>query len=210
MIWLPLETQQQQEPPHGAATPPAGNGTAGDSGNDGQQFTVSVGNRKGVFFQYKTSNTNSPASHFCHPYLQFSASKFVTAAAIGYAMEKLPDRFSRKWDTPASAIINWWTGNAEDTRSSVTLKSLLSLQSGFNTAGHAGKSTATCGGDTRKWTYKSCAQHIYRELYCPEQAAAERAKAKAAAAADCSAGTVPLAVGAISMISPVFPPDDSS
>jgi len=71
------------------------------------------------------------------------------------------------WDTLANDVFPWWTKNQADTRSRVTLRSLLTLTSGFHVAGFTPfthsvlKQRCMTPGFAKFYTPEECAKQIH-------------------------------------------------
>eukprot|EP00398_MALV-I-01_sp_L67-1_P000802 gene802-472_t len=108
-----------------------------------EPFTISIGNANGTFYQYQHGSSEDPPYYFCQAYLIMSASKFITASAIGHAIETSSSTLT--WNTYAYEILEWWTANPQDPRSKIQLKHFLSQSAGIDVTRHAGKAMTACG-----------------------------------------------------------------
>jgi CubicO group peptidase (beta-lactamase class C family) len=86
-------------------------------------FTLLLGTENGTFFEDSKGDSSSMTI-----YASASTSKWVTAAVILSFLARL------ELDTPASQAIDWWTDDAADPRSKVTLRHLLSFTSGLQSS----------------------------------------------------------------------------
>jgi len=92
------------------------------------------------------------------PVAMASSSKFPVALAIAGAVVDGHLGF----DTPACDVFSWWTRNASDVRSRVTLRRLLSFTSGIVVADVAGGGLPCLMGlNASRYSIEECAQEIY-------------------------------------------------
>ena len=108
---------------------------------------IIVGTRAGVVYRYEKGSF-PPTSTFAIA----SASKLVASLTI----QRLVDRGVMRLDDNPQRYLTYWTSNAADQRSRVTLAHLLSFTSGFNTD----DTTAGCIADGTTTT-ALCARALY-------------------------------------------------
>eukprot|EP00927_Polykrikos_kofoidii_P056324 TRINITY_DN50471_c0_g1_i1.p1 TRINITY_DN50471_c0_g1~~TRINITY_DN50471_c0_g1_i1.p1 ORF type:complete len:421 (+),score=79.02 TRINITY_DN50471_c0_g1_i1:72-1334(+) len=88
-----------------------------------------------------------------------SSSKFPVALAIAGVVNKGQLSF----DTPVHKVFSWWTSSADDKRSRITLRHLLSFTDGIVTADVGGGGIPCLDFVQRAWnmTPEACAEQIY-------------------------------------------------
>jgi CubicO group peptidase (beta-lactamase class C family) len=96
--------------------------TRSDDGSERSFHPVNVSQNAGAW-----SSWHFRASDPKEPLPIFSAGKWITAAALGAAVQA--GRF--RWEDKVSRFISWWTKNESDTRSHITFQHLLSHTSGL-------------------------------------------------------------------------------
>ena len=126
-------------------------------------FVFTAGDASGRKFTYE-----SPGSEYVKAekrMLLASASKFPAALAIAGAVADGHLTF----DTHAHEVFDWWSANASDPRSGVTLRQLLSFTSGFYwkdaSSGAAPCMTSLAGAS--RYTAEECAKQIYEDAPFP-------------------------------------------
>jgi hypothetical protein len=107
-------------------------------------FTLLLGNENGTFFEDSKGDSSSTTL-----YASASTSKWVTSAVILSFVDEL------ELDTPAFEAIDWWTDDAADPRSEVTLRHLLSFTSGLQS------STDHLCVLVGAGSFENCVQNIY-------------------------------------------------
>lgn len=94
------------------------------------EYAVTVGDHTGELYRYEggkfTLRTKIPTG---------SSSKWPSAMMLAGAVD---DGSIRSLDAPVHEYVSWWTSNASDPRSEVTMRMLLSFTSGFGD-GHPGE-----------------------------------------------------------------------
>eukprot|EP01059_Diplonema_ambulator_P001452 TRINITY_DN11226_c0_g1_i1.p1 TRINITY_DN11226_c0_g1~~TRINITY_DN11226_c0_g1_i1.p1 ORF type:complete len:396 (+),score=86.53 TRINITY_DN11226_c0_g1_i1:50-1189(+) len=113
---------------------------------------VIIGDASGVKYTH-TKGSFSSGTHISVA----SASKWVSGAVI---MRMVEDGIVSLFDSP-SAYLSWWTTDASDPRSKVTLRELMSFTGGFT-------DNDGCLGDN-SYTLESCAEQIYNTAADPSK-----------------------------------------
>lgn len=121
-------------------------------------FSVAVGNASGNVFTYERGNVTMDTR-----VETASTSKWPVAMMFAGLVD---DGTIESLDAKASDVVPWWTKDASDNRSAVTLRHLLSFTSGFGTGkpGSEGGGNKTCMDDPtppRATTYEACARELY-------------------------------------------------
>ena len=135
-------------------------------------FTFTAGDASGRKFTYEKGHTT-----LHKPLLMASASKFPAAIAIAGAVAEGHLSF----DTRASEVFPWWSSDAADKRSGVTLRHLLSFTSGFYWV-DASSGDASCMSGLAGmllYTPEACAKQIYEKApfnFAPGSTCARRAR----------------------------------
>ena len=120
-------------------------------------FAVVVGNASGVQFTHlhgsMTLDTHVATA---------STSKWPMAMAL---TGLVADGTIKSLDSRASDYISWWTTNASDPRSAVTLRHLLSFTSGFGNGqpGNETEHSSPCLAMVQNVSYESCAREVYEK-----------------------------------------------
>jgi len=94
------------------------------------EYGLLVGDAQGIRYAKAGKEVDASGfrpSVFTNPQRIFSASKWLTASALGAAVKS--GVFS--WNDPVNKYINWWTKDAKDPRSKITFASCLSHTSGL-------------------------------------------------------------------------------
>lgn len=120
-------------------------------------FSLLVGNAKRRTYEFENNQNRIDRKTW-----MASAGKWPTAVAIAGAVRS----GHLNWDTRANEVFDWWTNDARDPRSGVTLRNLLQFASGFEAANPDQDSH---GWDipcmqllrSRLYTLEGCAQQIY-------------------------------------------------
>ena len=117
-------------------------------------FAFTAGNATHRAYSYAKGSTKLTS-----PLLLASASKFPAAIAISGAVADGHLTF----DTHAHEVFPWWTDDAADPRSGVTLRNLLSFTSGFYWADASSGNVSCMAGIAGSilCTPEECAQQIY-------------------------------------------------
>jgi len=119
-----------------------------------KDFAVVVGNRSGVVFKHERGSLTIDSRIGTA-----STSKWPMAMAL---TGLVADGTIASLDSLASDYIPWWTKNASDPRSEVTLRHLLSFTSGFGSGAPGGgeSSGVKCEGDEDE-EYEACSMMVY-------------------------------------------------
>lgn len=112
-------------------------------------FTLIVGDVNGPVFTYTKGDSAAD-----RPYWSASAAKWVTAALVA----DIIDEGALQLSTRPSEVLPWWTDDALDPRSEITLAQLLAFTSGFS--GTVFEPECILDGSTQ---VEPCAQEIYAE-----------------------------------------------
>ena len=119
-----------------------------------RKVSFQVGDERGVILTY-TRGGVTPQTY--HPIA--SASKWVASAVF----MRLVERGELSLDDHPQAHLDWWTSDASDARSEVTLEQLLAFKSGFG----GGPGEVKCAGRARSTTLE-CGQQMYEQFFTYE------------------------------------------
>ena len=127
-------------------------------------FSMTVGNASARLFTFERGDA-AKGGKLDHKILMASASKFPAATAIAGAVADGHLTF----DTKASEVFPWWSSDAADPRSGVTLRTLLSFTSGFYWYDADGSSAVACLTPPASLLIKpeKCAEEIYKKAPFP-------------------------------------------
>ncbi|MEM6415799.1 MAG: serine hydrolase [Pseudomonadota bacterium] len=127
--------------------PPWSDVTSAINGSSLNNVRVIIGNESGILFEYAKGNL--PPNN---AYRIASASKML----IGVVLFRLVERGILSLDDNPQDYISWWTDDADDPRSKITLTHLLSSVSGFNSRPFSGGCLLG-----RVPSIEECVQNIY-------------------------------------------------
>eukprot|EP00937_MAST-01D_sp_MAST-1D-sp2_P001896 g1896.t1 len=117
-------------------------------------FAVSAGDATGRKYTYEGGNVTMSST-----LMMASASKFPAATAIAGVVAEGHLTF----DTPVSKVFSWWSKDARDPRSAVTLRHLLSFTSGFYWKDASGVVPCLEGLGSITTSPEDCAKQIYQQ-----------------------------------------------